>query len=152
MIPTPEQVAEIKALLERGWRWDGIRTLPLFIPGFDATIDLYPDGWRAKVGALRSPVGTAKEAADWAAAELRRVAMQSPIFEGVVEAKWQMAKPKVWMLCIGKFPVVSVLILRSTIQMNVNSNEYIYQSSEALNAEIARRGLPPLPADAWEAE
>ena len=73
MIPTPEQVAEIKALLERGWRWDGIRTLPLFIPGFDATIDLYPDGWRAKVGALRSPVGTAKEAADWAAVELRKV-------------------------------------------------------------------------------
>ena len=152
MIPTPEQVQAMRA---RGWKW--VRWAGRFFPASEAllgavTVRPVEGGWEGKAGHEASGALPLLDAADWAAAELRRAALRSPIFEGVVEAKWQMAKPKVWMLCIGKFPVVSVLILRSTIQMNVNSNEYIYQSSEALNAEIARRGLPPLPADAWEAE
>ena len=160
MIPTPEQVQAMQA---RGWEWvamrgrfyptelalAGARITPserIDLPGVRAGL------WQAAVGDECSELLPLSEAADWVRDELRKVAMRSPIFAGLVEARWERTASRLWMLYIGTCPVVAVWEEASKFTFSVYGMGRHAATWEEVKTWVARFGLPPLPADAWEVQ
>ena len=143
----------------RGWEWS--ERWGSFYPAEAALraaeVRKMADGWRAIIGSGGSNSTSSGalpllEAADWAAAELRRVAMRSPIFAGLVEARWERTASRLWMLYIGTCPVVAVWEEASKFTFSVYGMGRHAATWEEVKTWVARFGLPPLPADAWEVQ
>ena len=151
---------ERAAMAARGWEWRGWREL--FIPSHPALskcADIRPvnTGWEATVGDRASGGLPLLEAADWAGAELRRVVMRSPIFRDPNAPRWE-RRDSLWALVVGVDTVVVMADKSRSGQCFLGRAYYLgpawdsFATTKDLAAELARRGLPPLPEGAWEAE
>ena len=152
--PTKEQIAEMAA---RGWTWE--EGWKAFHPSERALIEsarvwLVRGGWGGNVAffsELEGPVSL-EHAAGWAEDNLRRAALRSPIFSGLVEARWERIASRLWMLYLGTCPVVAVWEEASKFTFSVYGMGRYAATWEEVKTWVARFGLPPLPADAWEGE
>ena len=164
--PTKEQIAEMAA---RGWTWE--EGWKAFHPSERVLIDsarvwLVRGGWGGNVAFfsdLEGPVSL-EHAAGWAEDNLRRAALRSPIFSGLVEARWEpltdaevgtlLPSERALRLQVGTVSAGTTVVVwvNGHIKIYGNSGVVVTQSRAEVEAEIASRGLPPLPADAWEAE
>ena len=151
--------AERVAMAARGWEW--VDRLKSFYPIERALqaceVRLMTGGWCAiiasgRAGSSASDFLPLSEAADWVRDELRKVAMRSPIFAGLVEARWERTASRLWMLYIGTCPVVAVWEEASKFTFSVYGMGRHAATWEEVKTWVARFGLPPLPADAWEVQ
>ena len=151
--PTKEQIAEMAA---RGWGWHD-HYEEFYPPGMLDWVSIIRGngGWCANLNGQVSPVTTLFEAADWARDELRRVVAQSPIFRDPNAPRWE-RRDSLWALVVGVDTVVVMADKSRSGQCFLGRAYYLgpawdsFATTKDLAAELARRGLPPLPEGAWE--